>query len=149
MSDAARHLVCPSCRAVNRVPVDRPARGAKCGNCHQPLFSGKPAPADTEAFDRHISRNDIPVLVDFWAPWCGPCRMMAPALEHAAGELEPDYRVLKVNTEEAPALASRYNIRSIPTLMLLAGGRPVARTAGAMDTQHIVSWVRSQSPPEP
>jgi len=115
---------------------------------HLPLFAGKPIPADGEAFDRHISRNDIPVVVDFWAPWCGPCRAMAPALEQAAGELEPDYRVLKVDTEEVPALAARYGIRSIPTLMLLAGGRPVARTAGAMDPQRIVSWVRSQPLPE-
>jgi thioredoxin 2 len=147
MSDVARHIVCPTCGAINRLPAARPARVAKCGSCHQPLFSGKPAAADASAFERHISRNDIPVVVDFWAPWCGPCRVMAPALEQAAGDLEPDYRILKVDTEEAPALAARYNIRSIPTLMLLAGGRPVARTAGAMDAHQIVSWVRSQKPP--
>ena len=147
MSDVARHTVCPTCGAINRLPAARPARVAKCGSCHQPLFSGKPAAADAAAFERHISRNDIPVVVDFWAPWCGPCRVMAPALEQAADDLEPDYRILKVDTEKASALAARYNIRSIPTLMLLANGRPVARTAGAMDAHQIVSWVRSQNPP--
>jgi thioredoxin 2 len=146
MSDVTRHVVCPSCGTINRVPAARPAGEAKCGNCHQRLFSGKPTAVNGDAFERHISRGDIPVVVDFWAPWCGPCRAMAPALEQAASEFEPNFRVLKVNTEEAPALASRFDIRSIPTLMLLAGGHPVARTAGAMDTRRIVSWVRSQIP---
>jgi thioredoxin 2 len=112
MADSTRHVVCPHCSAINRTPPDRPARQAKCGTCHQKLFSGKPASADAETFERHITRNDIPVMVDFWAPWCGPCLAMAPAYERAAAELEPDYRLLKVNTEEEPALAARYGIRA-------------------------------------
>ena len=100
--------------------------------------------ADARTFERHITRNDIPVVVDFWAPWCGPCLAMAPSFERAAAELEPDYRLLKVNTEEEPSLAAHYGVRSIPTLMLFLNGREVARRAGAGDTRGIVSWARAQ-----
>jgi thioredoxin 2 len=109
------------------------------------LFTGSSFAADdVKTFERHITRNDIPVVVDFWAPWCVPCRAMAPAYEHAASELEPRHRLLKVNIEQDPQLAARYGIRSIPMLMLFAGGRRVAQTAGAMDAPRIVSWVREQ-----
>ena len=144
MTGSPVHVVCPSCGAINRIPPLRPAQQAKCGTCHQKMFSGKPVMADAQTFERHIRRNDIPVMVDFWAPWCGPCLAMAPAFERAAAELEPDYRLLKVNTEEERSLAARYGIRSIPTLMLFLGGREVARRAGASDTRGIVSWAKTQ-----
>lgn len=140
------HVVCPSCGAINRVPAERPARQANCGTCHQKLFARTPVMADAAAFERHIGRSDIPVLVDFWAPWCAPCRAMAPAFERAAQELEPNFRLLKVNTEDEPALAARYEVRSIPTLMLFQDGRPAARRAGADDARGIVAWAREHMP---
>ena len=144
MAPQPRHIVCPQCGAINRVPDGRPATQAKCGMCHQPLFAGAPIQVDAAAFERHLTRNDVPLVVDFWAPWCAPCHAMAPAFERAAKELEPDYRLLKVNTEEAPDLAARYGIRSIPTLMIFDDGQLTAQSAGARDRDSIVSWVRSQ-----
>jgi thioredoxin 2 len=143
MVDSHRHVVCSQCGAINRIPSDRPARQAKCGSCHQQLFTGNPLNANSESFERHITRNDIPVLVDFWAPWCGPCLAMAPAYERAAAELEPDYRLLKLNTEEEQALAAHYGISSIPTLILFKHGREVARRVGASDARSLVTWAKS------
>jgi thioredoxin 2 len=138
----AVHVVCPQCEAVNRVPQDRLGDGAKCGKCHAPLFFGAPVALDEQRFAHHVGRSDLPLVVDFWAPWCGPCRMMAPAFEEAARVLEPRARLVKVNTEEAQGLATRLGIRSIPTLALFRGGQEVVRTAGAMDAGRLVAWVR-------
>lgn len=138
------HIVCPACDAVNRVPRERLGEGARCGKCREPMFTGTPVALDENRFARHVDRGDLPLLVDFWAPWCGPCRAMAPAFEAAARQLEPHVRLVKVNTEEAQGLAARLGIRSIPTLALFRGGRELARTAGAMDTRAILSWVRQQ-----
>ncbi|ODU49597.1 MAG: thioredoxin [Thiobacillus sp. SCN 63-374] len=143
MSDS-QHIVCPHCHAVNRVPAARLAQNPKCGQCHQPLYSGHPVALTAATFARHIQRSDIPVLVDFWAPWCGPCKMMAPQFEQAARLLEPRVRLAKVDTEAEQQLGAQFGIRSIPTLALFSGGREIARQPGAMGAQEIVRWVEAQ-----
>ena len=140
------HIVCPHCHTTNRVARADLTNAPDCGSCHQGLFTGKPINLDEAAFERHIARSQIPVLVDFWAPWCGPCLQMAPAYAQAVVELEPLVRVAKVDTEQARNLGTRLNIRSIPTLALFIGGREVARQAGAMGAADIVRWTRAQLP---
>ncbi|MFI5446105.1 thioredoxin TrxC [Polaromonas sp. UC242_47] len=140
------HIVCPHCHTTNRVRQGDLAQAPDCGSCHQALFTGRPAALGEAAFERHLTRSQIPLLIDFWAPWCGPCLQMAPAYEQAAAQLEPRFRVAKVNTEEASALGARFNIRSIPTLALFVGGREVARQPGAMGAADIVRWAQSHLP---
>jgi thioredoxin 2 len=146
MSEQARHIVCPHCTSINRIPAGKDARQAKCGHCHQLLFTGHPTPVSARSFATHIQRNDIPVVVDFWAEWCGPCKVMAPVFERVAGEVEPEVRFLKVDTEAEAELSSRYNIRSIPTVMLFHKGNVVAQRAGAVGAEALRQWLRQHAP---
>jgi thioredoxin 2 len=136
-------VVCPHCSAINRVPDARLGQHPNCGQCHQALFSAAPVALTGATFQKHVDRNDIPLLVDFWAPWCGPCLSMAPQYAQAAGLLEPRVRLAKVDTDAEQALGARFNIRSIPTLALFQGGREVARQSGAIGSADIVRWVQS------
>lgn len=137
------HIVCAQCDAVNRIPLARLNEHPKCGACHHHLFESRPIALTATNFQKHLGRNDIPVLVDFWAPWCGPCKMMAPAYEKAAARLEPRVRLAKVNTEEEQVLGAQYGIRSIPTLVLFRQGKEIARQAGAVGEADILRWVSS------
>jgi thioredoxin 2 len=127
---------------VNRVPAERPLAEGRCGRCHRPLFTGRPLRLDAAGLRRHLERSEVPLLVDFWAAWCGPCKAMAPHFERAAQQLEPQVRLAKVDTEQEPQLASGLGIRSIPTLILFKDGREAARLSGAMDLQGLLAWTR-------
>jgi thioredoxin 2 len=136
------HIVCPACRTANRVPGERLGQNPNCGKCGAPLLPAKPLLLDAAGLQAQLDKGDLPVLVDFWAEWCGPCRMMAPQFEQAAGMLHPRVRLAKVNSDENRELAGRLGIQSIPTMVLFRGGREVARVSGAMAAQNIAEWVR-------
>ena len=138
-------VVCPHCNEPNRVPQERLGDGATCGRCKGALFTGQPLELTQGTFDAHAGRSEIPLVVDFWAPWCAPCRSMAPAFAEASRRLEPRYRLAKVNTEEEQGLASRFAIRSIPTLVMFRQGREIARQSGAMAAADLMRWIQSQA----
>jgi len=144
MSDTF-HIVCPACDRINRLPRAKPGQMAKCGQCGASLFPGKPLELGGKRFKRHVARNDIPVVVDFWAPWCGPCRAMAPVFEQAAREFEPAARFVKVNVDADPGLASEFGIQGIPALFVFRNGQVVSRQAGMMDPTALRRWIAEAS----
>ncbi|GGY74619.1 thioredoxin TrxC [Marinobacter zhanjiangensis] len=143
MTGDLRHVVCPHCHKVNRVPAEKLASGGNCGACKQPLWPGGVLELTEQSFAAHTGRSDLPVLVDFWASWCGPCKVMAPQFEQAAKAWQGKVRFAKLNTEQAPGPAGQFGIRSIPTLILFQGGREVARKSGAMNQAQLTQWLQS------
>lgn len=137
------HVVCANCQAVVRIPSDRLAQAPHCPRCHSPVFDGQPFVLTAAAFDTQIQRSDLPVVVDVWAPWCGPCRAMAPHFERVAEQMRLRARFAKINSDEEPNLAARFNIRSIPTLLVFRGGREIARQSGAMEAGAFTRWLES------
>ena len=144
VSDAF-HVVCPECDKVNRIPQARPLQSAKCGACGAKLFQGKPIELTGERLTRHIARTELPVVADFWAAWCGPCRMMAPVFEQAAQELEPKARFVKIDVDAEPGLAAQFGVQGIPALFVFQKGQVAARHAGAMDLASLRRWVEQAS----
>lgn len=138
---AAVVVACPKCHTLVRVPKVRASEHPKCPRCKAPILSGEPVALDAASFAVHVERATLAVLVDFWAPWCGPCRMMAPVLDRMAAQRATDLRVAKVNTDEQPQLAGRFGIRSIPTLILFREGRELARQSGAVDAATLARWL--------
>lgn len=136
-------IVCPHCWVTNRLAADRLNNSPICGKCKQKLFAAHPVELSSANFSGFIERNDIPVLVDFWAPWCGPCKMMTPSFEQASKTLEPHMRLAKVNIDAEQAIASRFQIQSIPTLVVFQRGKEIARKNGAMDGASIITWAKS------
>ena len=139
----SEQIVCPACQAVNRVPSDRPVAAARCGSCHVALFSAQPAEVNEAGLERHLRSDSIPILLDVWAPWCGPCKTMAPQFAKAAATLEPGVRLLKLNADEAQTTCGRLGVRGIPALFLFRNGKTVAQSAGAMGADAIVQWTRN------
>ena len=145
MTNESLHLVCPHCDATNRLLRVRLDEGAKCGKCKRALFTGHALALTRANFHGHITKGDVPVVVDFWAPWCGPCKMMAPIFEQAAAQLEPQARLAKLDTEAEQGIAGEFGIRSIPTLIIFKKGQEIARQSGAMDLSSLLRWVRSHA----
>ena len=141
---AVVRAVCPHCHKTNRVPAERLADTPVCGGCKQPLLEPRPFALTEANIDKHLEHSDLPLVIDFWAPWCGPCKQIAPVYERSAAELETRARLAKVNTDEQPGLAARFGIRGIPTFVIFKGGREAARTSGAMDLGRFLDWVRGQ-----
>lgn len=138
------HIVCPHCTAVNRLPQDKLGNRPICGKCTRRFFDGKPVDLTESTFQKHIERNDVAVVVDFWAAWCGPCKIVAPVFAQAAAQMEPGIRFGKVDTEKERSIAGRFGIQGIPTTIIFKGGRELARQAGAMDLNTLTNWIKSQ-----
>lgn len=138
------HIVCPYCNGTNRIPTGKVPEEAKCGRCKKSILDTKPIELNTDNLEQHLLKNDIPVLVDFWAPWCGPCKIMGPNFEQASRSFKGRVRFAKINTEDQQSLGGHYNIRSIPTLVLFKGGKEVDRVSGALDAKQLISWINTK-----